>query len=282
METAEQPNLTFESVCENPPDSELPPLDREDPGPDVELNDEMQFWRDNGYLILPKLFPDSLTDAYISHCLASGKYPSGWVEPCAFTHEPPMRDLLCYQPLMDKIEMLISTPMVLNLALTGWWSSDRTWHQDDYLNPPYINCWYAAVWIALDDISPTSGVFEYVPGSHKWPLMRGEKIRENLPEDVRNQHNWPEKAEELVTPLFDQKIKESGLPIKQFLAKKGDVLIWHGRLAHRGTIAQKKLEIRRSLIAHYSALTKRHHEFPRLKRHKNQGWYFLLGDSVSK
>ena len=77
---------------------------------------------------------------------------------------------------MDKIEMLIGTPMGLNLALTGWRSTTRTWHQDDYLNPPYINCHYAAVWIALEDIDPDCGMFEFVPGSHKWPLTRGAKI----------------------------------------------------------------------------------------------------------
>ena len=47
--------------------------------------------------------------------------------------------------------------MLLHLALTGWISTQRDWHQDDYLNPPFVANWYAAVWMALDDISAESG-----------------------------------------------------------------------------------------------------------------------------
>jgi hypothetical protein len=112
--------------------------------------------------------------------------------------------------------------------------------------------------------------------------MRGEKIRARLPEEIRRLPDWPRQAESLVTPLFERKIAESGLPVKQFVPSKGDVLIWHGRLVHRGSKASANGEIRRSLIAHYTALTKRHLEFPRLKRHEDQGWYFLLENSVSR
>ena len=52
--------------------------------------------------------------------------------------------------------------MVLHLNLTGWISSERNWHQDDYLNSAEINGWYLAVWMALDDVSPNSGPFQFI------------------------------------------------------------------------------------------------------------------------
>ena len=54
----------------------------------------------------------------------------------------------------------------MHLNLTGWVSTERNWHQDDYLNP-FINSWYGRL-VALDKISADAGPFEYVPGSHKW------------------------------------------------------------------------------------------------------------------
>ncbi len=272
---------TFDSLCETPPDEELPPLDRAIPGPDAVLNEKTRFWRENGYLVLRNFIPHERIDAYSADYIERGLVPQGWREACPFTHEPLMRDIACYRPLTDTIEMLIGTPMGLSLALTGWVSTSRSWHQDDYLNPPNINCHYAAVWIALEDVNPDSGLFEYVPGSHKWPLMRGSKVQSLLPEETRYEPNWPLEAEKIVTKLFDQRIAERGDAIRRFEAKKGDVLIWHGRLAHRGSVPATPGTERRSLIAHYSSIVKRK-DLPRLKRHKNEGWYFLLADSEER
>jgi len=93
-----------------------------------------------------------------------------------------MRYLLLYPPLMAKLKEVIGEEMILHLCLTGWVSTQRGWHQDDYLNPSFVNSWRTAVWIALGDIH---GPFEYVLGSHRWPLMRGEKVRALLTDEER-------------------------------------------------------------------------------------------------
>jgi ectoine hydroxylase-related dioxygenase (phytanoyl-CoA dioxygenase family) len=165
---------------------------------------------------------------------------------------------------MAKMKALIGEDMLLHLCLTGWVSTERGWHQDDYLNPPHVNSWYAAVWIALGDIHPDSGPFEYVPGSHRWPLIRGEKVRKFLtkqelavraPETGINP--WERLAERFVNPAIEAEIAESGRPIVPYLAKRGDVLIWHGRLIHRGSVAKVPWMERRSLITHYSGVNHR-------------------------
>ena len=278
MDTAE---VTLGALCDPPPDADLPPLDRIDPGKDIVINDETLFWRENGYLKVPNLIPHDLLDAYVVDCQERDIAPHGWNEPNPYTHEPLMRDIACHRPLMDKLEMLIGTPMGLNLALTGWRSTTRTWHQDDYLNPPYINCHYAAVWIALDDVHPDAGPFQFVPCSHRWPLMRGDRVQALLPEETRFDPDWPTQAEQIITDLFDAEINASGIPVETFCPKKGDALIWHARLAHRGSLPKDKSLERRSLIAHYSAIALRT-DLPRLKRHGNQGWYFLLNESEER
>jgi ectoine hydroxylase-related dioxygenase (phytanoyl-CoA dioxygenase family) len=152
---------------------------------------------------------------------------------------------------------LIGEQMMLHLCLTGWVSTERDWHQDDYLNPPFVNSWYAAVWMALGDIHPDSGPFEYVPGSHRWPLMRGDKIRARMPWRQATQPNWPAVSESFVVPAVEAEIERRGAIVRPFIAKRGDVLIWHGRLLHRGSKPKQPGMMRNSLICHYSGITHR-------------------------
>ncbi len=58
---------------------------------------------------------------------------------------------------------------------TIWWKAPRTkpiaYHQDssfmDFLDPVQtVTCW-----VTLDDTHPDAGTLEYVPGSHRWPVM---------------------------------------------------------------------------------------------------------------
>ena len=69
--------------------------------------------------------------------------------------------------------------------------------------------------------------------------------------------NWPKVAERFVTPAFDAEIARTDSQVERFLAQKGDVLIWHGRLAHRGSMARNPGMERRSLITHYSGISHR-------------------------
>jgi len=190
-------------------------------------------------------------------------------------HVAELRDVSLYPPLMNLMESLIGEEMGLHLNLTGWVSTERNWHQDDYLNPPYINSWYAAVWIALDDIHEDSGPFEFVPGSHRWPLMRSHKVRMFLTPEERDHDNWPGLAERFVNDVAEEEIVKRGLKTKKFLAKKGDLLIWHGRLMHRGSYPNIPGMERKTLISHYSGISHRV-DMPIVDRTSEGSAYFHL------
>jgi ectoine hydroxylase-related dioxygenase (phytanoyl-CoA dioxygenase family) len=164
---------------------------------------------------------------------------------------------------------------MLHLALTGWVSTERNWHQDDYLNPDFVNSWYCAVWMALDHIEPDCGPFQYVPGSQRWPLMRGGKVRSFLTEEESSRregplgyNEWPKYSERYVVPAIEAEIEARGAPPITFLAEKGDVLIWHGRLMHRGSAPLVPGKERRSLITHYSGRGHRE-DMPNRRRDAN-------------
>jgi Phytanoyl-CoA dioxygenase (PhyH) len=252
--------ISFADLSETPDPDTLPPLDRADLDSST-LTPDQAAWRRDGVVILRKFLPDSLTDPYIARRRTLDK-PGGWASPVPYLQVPELRSLALYPPLMTMLEHLIGEPMLLHLALTGWISTERNWHQDDYLNPPFVNSWYAAVWIALDHIDPASGPFEYVPGSHRWPVMRGEKVRGFLTEEELSRkengiNHWPTYSERFVAPAIEAEIAHSAIPPRTFLGEKGDVLIWHGRLMHRGSLPQLPGRERRSLIVHYSGVDHR-------------------------
>jgi hypothetical protein len=251
------PAIRFTDLAEHLPDAQIPYLDRRDID-EAGLTPEQLAWRRDGVLVLPGLMPDSLTGPYIERREALGK-PPGWLCGTPYLQIPEMRSLALYPPLMAQLKTLIGEEMMLSLCLTGWISTERGWHQDDYLNPPFVASWYVAVWIALGDIHPDCGPFEYIPGSHRWPLLRGGKVRQFLTDEelarrepVTGINQWPKYSERFVNPAIDYEVHAFGRAPVQFLAKRGDVLIWHGRLIHRGSMPRVPGMERRSLIAHYS------------------------------
>jgi hypothetical protein len=271
--------IRFDELSEQLDPSLLPPLDR----PDVDestLTPEQLSWRRDGVVELKGFLPDDLVDAYIARRSEIG--PLGWLEPTPYLHVPELRALALYPPMMAVMESLISEPMMLHLALTGWVSSQRAWHQDDYLNPPFVASWYAAVWIALDDIHPESGPFEYLPGSHQWGLLRRDRVQTFLTDEelqrrepLTGHNSWEKYAERFVTPAVERQIAEAGLPRRQFLGRKGDVLIWHGRLMHCGSKPVVGGMPRRSLITHYSGVNHRS-DMPRRAQEPGGGIYALF------
>ena len=271
--------ITFDDLSEQLDPSLLPPLDR----PDIDettLTPEQLSWRRDGVVELRGFLPEALCDAYIARRSEIG--PLGWLDPTPYLREPTLADLALYPPLMAVMESLLSEPMMLHLALTGWVSSERAWHQDDYLNPPFVASWYAAVWIALDDIHPDSGPFEYLPGSHRWGLLRRDIVQTFLTDDeltrvepMTGHNQWEKHAERFVTPAVERQIAESGLPSRKFLGRKGDVLIWHGRLMHCGSKPAVPNMPRRSLITHYSGVNHRG-DMPNRAQHVGGGTYALF------
>ena len=245
--------------------------DLTEPAPPVGPRD----WNTEGVVIIKKFFPEHLMTAY-ENCWtqANAKRANGWPDPIPYTRHEELRDILCYEPLANLLADLIGEPAGLHLNLTGWISTERDWHQDSYLNPPWVGDAYAAVWIAFAPIHPDSGPFQYVPGSHRWPQVTREKILAVLQPEQRD-HRWPKFSENVLTPLFEQEIVSRNAEVVNYLPERGDLLVWNGRLLHRGSRANIKGLERRSLIAHYSGINHRH-EMPSAVQHNGQGYFFPL------
>lgn len=247
-------------------------------------------WNDEGVVILPSFMPASLIGAYWHNWAEDNGFqsllaiegepgvrrldaanPRGYDE-TAYIRHPALLALCTYGPLADELERLLGEPAGVHLSLSGWVTTERNWHQDTYLNPPHVENYYAAVWIALGDVHPDSGPFQYVSGSHRWHKLTRDKIGKVV--DLSDPM-WLTYSEDVLTPLVGVEIKERDAELVTYLPRRGDVLIWHSQLYHRGSKARVPGAYRPALIAHFSGVDHRQ-DMPPAVQAAGGGWYFPL------
>ena len=254
---------------------EAPWLDQDPASPETT---EQASWSELGYVVLRGLIHPDLIDAYVAEWQEhNADRPLGWTEHTVtpYTQHPALRTLCCDSWLAAAIESILGEPGGVHLNLTGWRSTERNWHQDGYLNPDSNKDHYVAAWIALDDIHPDAGPFEFIPGSHrKYGAIRHDLMLDALEPHERGS-DWPWHSERLLTPMFEALMARDRVIPARFYATKGDVLLWHSRLLHRGSAPKDTTLERRALIAHYSGI---HHrpDMPPAVQHPFGGYYFPL------
>ncbi len=102
----------------------------------------------------------------------------------------------------------------------------------------------AAAWVALEDVKPGTGELEYYIGSHRSPefLFGGfSKWMDGFSDDQAR----------FAQSLHDD-ANTYGQTKGSFLAKKGDVLLWHADLAHADAPVTKTQASRRSMLTHFT------------------------------
>lgn len=227
------------------------------------LTDNQRYYRDHGYLIVRNLIPNELIDRYLALRERLSLGQDQFVDATPYIEHREIRDVACYKPLMDIIRELHSCEMGLIFTLTGFVSTQRGWHQDAYLDDedalPRL-----AVWIACGSLTKDVGPFEYVPGSHRWMGLSNKKINEFLKPEYRwpNGHRarkagvpgWGRISEAFVDPSVYAKIDRDNAEVHEFTAEKGDVLLWYGRLMHRGSPPRSDGATRPGLIGHYAPI----------------------------
>jgi hypothetical protein len=257
--------------------AELPPLDR-DGAAAAARSERQRQWAEQGYLILEGALPESLVDEYVE---LRASLPEG-LDHEAYIQVPKMRELALHREIVSTLEELFGEEMGLSLSLSNWTSTERNWHQDEYLNPPHVRAHYAAAWMALEDISPESGPFELVPASHRWGLMDRARVQRFLTlKEIRSPH-WPKLSESILDDVYGRLIEERGAKPKQFLGRKGDVLIWHACLAHRGSVPRDRTVQRRALICHYTAVSKGTSYYPKVGSVPSSGGKFFYYDAYEQ
>jgi|SRR6185312_2018313 len=141
-------------------------------------------------------------------------------------------------PLLQRL--LGETPALCN-SLSLEYGSEQPDHVDSIYMTPRTPAHLVAVWVALEDCSPESGLLRYWPGSHRIePYVFSNGQRHFLREEM---DAW--------SGYIQTQLRERALQCELFQARKGDVFIWNAQLLHGGSTITAPGRTRRSIVFHY-------------------------------
>ena len=159
---------------------------------------------------------------------------------------PAARDAIA-APLVSKfLQVIFEDDPIAMQSIYFEYGSQQSQHQDTAYVVAEKPLSLAACWIALEDIEEGSGELVYYPGSHRFePFLFSGEFKSWTPKrDGQEQHK------EFLEKLHTQ-AKERGIALEPFLARKGDILIWHADLSHGGARITTNDQTRMSLVAHF-------------------------------
>lgn len=182
----------------------------------------ISLWNSEGYIIEKRLIPLSEIENYKTlwledHDTQESKYD--WSSAFCY-HIPELYRVVMHEKLIDVAEQLIGHKPQPLYVQTAWRPSTHLWHED-------IIRYRIAMWIALDDITINQGPLQIVPGSHSFDSTRKTHL-------IKTQNTTMRREKE-----------------NTFIAKAGDVLFWHPKTIHRGTM-MKNNTTRKAVICHYT------------------------------
>lgn len=220
----------------------------------VQYNQLQSFFTE-GYIVIPNAFSEKeLLDANsalddISETNYKG-YQYGTSKRVNGAHQDysALYNLWKHPKVYEILKLIYEEEPLACQSLTYVFGSQQDLHQDTTHLSSFPEGYMCGVWIALEDIKEGSGELEYVPGSHKYPRV----FRKDVGCKVVRDNDWSEFLDKVEGEWVAQRKKFDG-HAKQFLAKKGDLLIWHENLMHGGAKRLDMAQSRRSFVSHYYA-----------------------------
>lgn len=248
------------------------------------LEEKMQFWKKNGYVILNQVLPipwlDQLwseVEELIEHhekykTLVRIDLPEYASKPVQSIEDVPQsvlngpyvkfmdfhdssvigKKIMLHKNIVTFLKAVFGDKVIGMQSLLFKYGSQQATHQDFAYVVSEIPSHLAAAWIALEDIHIDSGPLYYYPGSHTVDKFNfGNGIFFNGQSKLN--------PDDFATYL-DETCQRAGLEKETLLIKKGDVLLWHAALAHGGDEIRNPALTRKSFVCHYSSdKAYRHH-----------------------
>lgn len=217
------------------------------------LKPQLRSWPEKGYLVLESFYDNQRIDDVlfeINYLCSENKIAFDFRKRVTDGHlkATKLNALLNDKELLKIFNFLLGRNVNLFQSLYFNHGTEQKAHSDFYhmSTEPY-GCIIAA-WIALEDISNDSGPLLYYPGSHRLPVLMNEHFNSGngkftISKDIYRNYE---------TEVGDS-IRKNILKPESFLAKKGDILIWHGNLLHGGNPIQNPESTRKSVVGHYLA-----------------------------
>jgi len=226
------------------------------------------YWDDNGFLVLPGFFSEEECQAVASASdRVWDKRPAGVVvddldtnrrcrapdvsDDDARAHRFKLNDLYLSDTQLREVtvservgmvleELLGDEPVACN-TLNFDYGSQQADHLDTLYMTPLSDAALVATWMALEDTVADAGPLRYYPGSNHIEPYRFStgSYHVSLPE----MEPWSD--------YMADEIDRRGLEEQRFLARRGDLFIWHALLLHGGSEICRPGLTRKSLVTHF-------------------------------
>jgi len=210
-------------------------------------------WSDNGFMLLQNFFDDNLVQSVNAEIDIIEK--KQLIKPTHDNKLPFANRIstviknVTYTPeLVSILNFLLGKEVVPFQTLNFIKGSNQRAHSDSIHMTTYPLGYLIAVWIALEDTTEDNGPLFYYPGSHKLPYLLNNDFNETSTALKLGANDYSD-YEDVVEKI----ILQQNLEKKVFLAKKGDVFIWHANLIHGGSPIKDNLLTRKSMVIHYYA-----------------------------
>ena len=148
--------------------------------------------------------------------------------------------------LRELVGLLLGHEAALFQSINFLTGSQQRTHSDSIHMSTFPLGGMAAAWVALEDITPGNGPLHYYPGSHRLPYYLNADYQNEGTRWLIGGKNYAEYER-----FIADRVAELGLQKQVFLARKGDVFLWHANLLHGGEPHRDPALTRKSMVLHY-------------------------------
>lgn len=213
-----------------------------------------QFMQD-GFLVLENFYPPEATEALnreIDDLLAGGQTGfnyTGRKITNLFERSSLAREQFFRNPeLCELLSFLLGKPVIPFQSLNFIAGSEQRAHSDFIHMSTEPQGYLIATWTALEDCGEHNGPLFYYPGSHRLPYLTTEDYDSGNTAWTIGAHSNKRYEDKIAEVIAANDLKKH-----LFLAKRGDVLIWHANLLHGGSPIAQPGATRKSMVCHYYA-----------------------------
>jgi len=155
------------------------------------------------------------------------------------------RRLFSSQRLRDLASRILGRRARPFAAINFMKGSRQHLHQDMGVFHIYPHNYLIGAWIACEDVAADSGPLVLYPGSHRVPFFPG--FADYPQTNLRT-------ADAALADAYEAYVEEiaARFPRREFLARKGQVLLWHGMLVHGGAPVARPGATRKSMVVHFT------------------------------
>jgi hypothetical protein len=142
---------------------------------------------------------------------------------------PEINELFADRRLMVWIDRFMGRASIPFQTIVGEWGTAQEIHTDAIHQTTFPLGFHVSAWLACEDIPLEAGALFFYPRSHRLSYALANDCGITPGPDHGDQYRSK------YIPHIERVVEQHGLKREVFLARKGDVLMWHHNLLHGGS-----------------------------------------------